>query len=95
MDAYKGIAYVILAPEKKITDELNKDEVLMNDALYNKYNNQRLDLYRKVLPTVEKAYSVAPNDESVLIMLKKIYNDLEMKDKYKEVKAKLKALQGK
>ncbi len=95
VDAYKGIAYVILAPEKKITDELNKDEVLMNDALYNKYNNQRLDLYRKVLPTVEKAYSVAPNDESVLIMLKKIYNDLEMKTKYKEVKAKLKALQGK
>jgi len=95
VDAYKGIAYIILAPEKKITEELNKDEVLMNDKLYNKYNNQRLDLYRKVLPTVEKALSVAPDDEGVLVMLKKIYSDLEMKTKYKEVKAKLAALKGK
>ncbi len=92
VDAYKGIAYIILVPEEKITKEMNKDEVLMNDKLYNKYNNQRLALYRKVLPILEKARKVAPNDENVLTMLKKIYRDLDMKAKYKEVKAQLDAL---
>ncbi len=92
VDAYKGIAYIILVPEEKITKEMNKDEVLMNDKLYNKYNNQRLALYRKVLPILEKARKVAPNDENVLTMLKKIYRDLDMKAKYKEVKAQLDSL---
>jgi len=95
VDAYKGLAYIILVPEEKITEKLNDDKVLMDDNLYNKYNNQRLDLYRKVLPVLEKALSVAPNDENVLVMLKKIYSDLEMKDKKMEVKAKLDALKGK
>jgi len=95
IDAYKGIAYIILAPEEGITNEMNKDEVLMNDALYNKYNKQRLDLYKKVLPVLEKAMSIAPEDENVLVMLKKIYRDLEMKDKYNEVKNKLSELKSK
>ena len=95
VDAYKGLAFIILAPEEAITKEMNKDEVLMNDALYNKYNKQRLDLYRKVLPTLEKAMEVAPEDEAVLNMLKKIYRDLEMNDKYKKVKAKLEAVKAK
>ena len=95
VDAYKGLAYIVLVPEEGITKEMNKDEVLMNDKLYNKYNKQRLDLYRQTLPYLEKALKIAPDDETVLAMLKKIYRDLEMKDKYKEVKAKLDALKSK
>ena len=95
VDAYKGLAYIILAPEEEITNEMNKDEVLMNDALYNKYNKQRLDLYRQVLPVLEKGLSVAPEDETILIMLKKIYRDLEMKDKFNEVRNKLDQIKGK
>ena len=95
VDAYKGLAYIVLVPEEGITKEMNKDEVLMNDKLYNKYNKQRLDLYRQTLPYLEKALKIAPNDENVLVMLKKIYRDLEMKEKYKEVKAKLDALKSK
>jgi len=68
VDAYKGLSYIILVPEEAITKEMNKDEVLMNDNLYNKYNKQRLDLYRKVLPVLEKALNVAPSDENVLTM---------------------------
>lgn len=89
VDAYKGLAYIILVPEEKITEEMNKDEVLMNDALFNKYNKQRLDLYKKTLPVLEKGLEVAPNDETILIMLKKIYRDLKMDDKYNQVKNKL------
>ena len=89
VDAYKGLAYIILVPEEKITEEMNKDEVLMNDALFNKYNKQRMDLYKKTLPVLEKGLEVAPNDETILIMLKKIYRDLKMDDKYNQVKNKL------
>ena len=67
----------------------------MNDQLYNKYNNQRLDLYRQTLPYLEKALKIDPNDETVLVMLKKIYRDLDMKDKYKAVKAKLDMMKAK
>jgi len=97
VDAYKGIAYIILVPEEQITKEMNKDEVLMNDRLYEKYNKQRLDLYRQVLPVLEKALALAVNDqdENVLVMLKKIYRDLDMMDKYKETKAKLEAVKQK
>ncbi len=94
-DAYLGLANVVLVPEKAITDEMNKDEVLMNDALYNKYNKQRLDLYRQALPYLEKALQINTDDETVMIMLKRIYRDLEMKDKYNEIKAKLNALKNK
>jgi len=92
--AYKGIAYVILAPEKKITEEMNKDEVLMNERLYNKYTKQQLDLYRKVLPTVEKAYAIDNNDIEIVKMLKKMYSDLEMTAKAKEMRAKYKVLKA-
>jgi len=95
VDAYKGLAYIVLVPEEKLTEELNKDEVLMNDALYNKYNKQRLDLYRQTLPYLEKALVIAPNDETVLVMLKKIYNDLGMKDKRDTIRAKLAELKEK
>jgi len=91
-DAYMAITEIILMPEKEITDKMNQDEVLMNDALYNKYNKQRLDLYRQVLPVLEKALSTSPDDRNILIMLKKIYNDLEMKDKFNEVKNKLSSM---
>jgi len=95
VDAYKGLVYIQLVPEKIITEELNKDEVLMNDALYNKYRKQQLELYKSVLPSLEKALGIAPEDHDVLVMLKKIYNDLEMKDKFKQVKDKLAELKQK
>jgi tetratricopeptide (TPR) repeat protein len=93
--AYKGLSYVILAPDDKITKEMNKDEVLMNDRLYNKYMKQHKDIYRKVLPVLEKAYGVDNNDYDIVRMLKSIYSDLDMNAKAKEFKAKYKVLKQK
>ncbi len=92
VDAYKGLAYIVLVPEKALTEKMNTDEVLMNDKLFNKYKKQQLDLYRKALPYFESAEKAAPKDEEVLNALKKIYRDLEMKDKLNQVKAKISAL---
>ncbi len=95
VDAYKGLAYIVLVPEKEITEQMNKDEVLMNDRLYNKYRQQQLDLYKKALPYFEKAREKAPEDQEVLSALNKIYRDLGYKDKAKEVKAKLDEVRSK
>jgi len=95
VDAYKGMAYIVLVPEKEITKEMNKDEVLMNDRLFNKYKKQQLDLYKKALPYFEKAREVAPEDQEILSALNKIYRDLGEKAKAKEVKAKLDEVRGK
>ena len=92
IDAYKGIAYLILAPEKGLTDKMNTDEVLNSDALFNKYKNQQKDLYRQALPYLEKVVELDPTDIEALNGLKKMYRDLEMKEKFKEVMNKIKSL---
>ncbi len=89
VDAYKGLAYIVLVPEKALTDKMNTDEVLMNDRLFNKYKNQQKELYKKALPYFEKALKYAPKDEEILYALNKIYRDLEMKDKAKEIHQRL------
>ncbi len=94
LDAYKGLSYVILVPDNKITKEMNKDEVLMNDKLYNKYLKEHQDIYRKVLPVLEKAYVIDNNDFDIVRMLKTVYGDLEMNAKAKEFKAKYKMLKA-
>ncbi len=95
VDAYKGLAYIVLVPEKEITEKMNTDEVLMNDRLYNKYRKQQLELYKKALPYFEKAREYAPEDQEILSALNKIYRDLNYKDKAKEVKAKLDEVRSK
>lgn len=92
LDAYKGLIYIDLVPEKKIMDELNKDEVLNNDNLYYKYKGQLKDLYKSVLPKLEEASKIGPNDFDIWQMLKQIYYELDMKDKLKQAKEKVKEL---
>jgi len=95
VDAYKGLAYIVLVPEKELTDKMNTDEVLMNDRLFNKYKNQQKELYKKALPYFENALKYAPEDEEVLYALNKIYRDLDMTEKAKQVREKLKEVKAK
>ncbi len=94
-DAYLGLVEITLVPAKAIGEELNKEEVLANEKLYNKYNNQLMDIYRKVLPYFEKILEINPDDQTTMKKLKTIYRELDMMDKYKEIKAKLDAMGGK
>jgi len=95
VDAYKGLAYIVLVPEKELTDKMNTDEVLMNDRLFNKYKNQQKELYKNALPYFENALKYAPEDEEVLYALNKIYRDLDMTEKAKQVREKLKEVKAK
>lgn len=90
--AYLGIANIAIEKDEKITEKINNS--LDNEKLYNKYMKEHEDLFRELLPVLEKAYSVNNNDIDIIRMLKNVYSDLEMSAKAKEFKAKYKALKA-
>jgi len=60
------------------------------DALKARLNN----VYRKALPYLEKYYREDPNEITVVRTLRKIYNELDMKDKYKAINEHYKKLKA-
>jgi len=91
-NAYYGLALVELAPEEQLVEEINKN--LTNDRKYNELKKQQKEMYQRALPYLEKYYELDPNDINTVRTLKNIYLELEMMDKYKEMKAKLKELKN-
>ncbi len=61
--------------------------------LYDKYQKEGSELYKKSLEYMEKAHAIDPTDLSALIALKDIYATLEMMDKLKETKDKIRKIQ--
>jgi len=92
-NAYYGLALVELAPEEELVDEINRN--LNNDRKYRELKNRQKEMYRKAMPYLEKYLELDPNDIDVVRILKNIYLELEMMDKYKAMKAKLKELKAK
>ena len=92
-NAIYGLALVELAPEEALVEEINKN--LMNDRKYNELKKKQLDMYRRALPHLEKYYSLDPNDINIVRTLMNIYLELDMNDKYKEMRAKFKELKAK
>jgi tetratricopeptide (TPR) repeat protein len=92
-NAIYGLALVELAGEEALVEEINKN--LTNDRKYNELKAKQREIYRNALPYLEKYHQLDPNDINVVRTLKNIYLELEMMDKYKEMKAKLKELKAK
>jgi len=90
--AYLGIANIAVEKDKIITEKINNS--LDNEKLYDKYMKEHNDLFRELLPVLEKAYSVDNNEIDVVRMLKIVYSDLDMTAKAKEFKAKYKVLKA-
>ncbi|WP_196884858.1 tetratricopeptide repeat protein [Aureivirga sp. CE67] len=90
-EAYNNIGVAILEEEKAIVKEMNEN--LNNFDKYDALQAKQMDLYKKALPSFEKAFQLKPN-ESVGNLLYGIYGQLEMYDKQKEVKAKVDAMVG-
>ncbi len=83
-DAYLNLANVYRKSETGIIDEMNKS--LSDFDKYDKLKAKLSDLYKKVLPFYEKAYSIKKDDVSVVQTLMGIYENLEMESKYKALK---------
>lgn len=83
-NAYLNLGLAMLAKDKDIVDELNAN---LND--FDKYDEIKLTqlaLYKEVLPTFEKAYSLKSDDKDLMRTLMNLYENLEMYDKQKEIK---------
>ena len=86
-----NLAVAILSEEKAIIDEMNNN--LSNFKKYEELEGKQKDLYRKALPSLEKADSINRSIESVRALLN-LYDILEMTEKadvlrpiYKEMRS--------
>ncbi len=64
------------------------------ETKYNKLKRKRNELFNKSLPYLEKALELKPKDKNTLQALKSIYARLNSKEKYKEMKERLKELKN-
>lgn len=89
--AYLNLANLKLSADEKWVNEMNK--LGMSPAENKRYEEIKLlrnNNFKSVLPYLEKATELKPEDEEVQRVLLSVYNALEMRDKYKELKAKMK-----
>jgi tetratricopeptide (TPR) repeat protein len=92
-NAVYGLALIELAPEEAIVEELNQN--LNNDRKYKELKAEQRKIYSKALPYLERYYQMDPENYDVAVTLKNIYLELDMNDKYKIMKAKIKELKSK
>jgi len=91
-DAVYGLALIKLKDEKDLVDKINKN--INNFKKYDELKGQLKKVYQNALPYLEKYYKMRPNEISIVKTLMNIYSELDMNDKYKEMRAKYKALKA-
>ncbi|WP_297513605.1 tetratricopeptide repeat protein [Flavobacterium sp.] len=90
VDAYVNLADMMLKPDQKLVDEMNKLGYTEKDQKRFEFLKvERQKLFNKVLPILESAYKLQPNNEGVINGLLTVYKFLERNDKVKELKAQL------
>jgi len=82
--AYLNLGLAMLEKDKALVDEMNKN---LNDFdKYDQIKARQLELYKEVLPTLEKAYSLNDTDKDIMRTLMNLYENLEMYDELKKIK---------
>jgi tetratricopeptide (TPR) repeat protein len=88
VDAYMNLADLILKPDSKIVEEMNK--LTTSDKDTKKYEALKIDrkkLFNQAMPILEKAHELEPKNDVVKSNLKSVYSFLELSDKVKALKA--------
>lgn len=89
-NAYLNLSILLLDKEKVIIDEMNKLGTSDKDnKRYDVLKNQRSDVFKSVLPYLEKANTLDPKNVDVANTLLNVYSALEMTEKKKELKARM------
>lgn len=90
-NSYINYAAIKLQNDQKLVDQMNKlGTSTADNKKYDAFKAERNKLFKNVLPYLEKAYKLQPDNESVADNLMSVYNYLEMKPQYEELKAKRK-----
>ncbi len=84
-NAYLNLGLAELEKDKALVEEMNNN---LNDFdKYDAIKAKQLKLYKEVLPTLEKANTLLPKDKDLMRTIMNIYENLEMYDKQKAMKA--------
>ena len=90
-NAYVNIAAIKFKEDKVVVDKMNAlGTSAADNKKYEAFKAERTATFKGLLPLLEKAYSIDPENQNVIYNLMTVYNYLEMTAKYKELKAKLK-----
>lgn len=90
VDAYLNLSDAMLKPDQKMVDEMAKLGYTEKDQKrFDVLKLERQKLFNKVLPYLEKAHELKPDNKEVINGLITVYKFLERMDKVKEMKAKL------
>lgn len=96
INAYINFAALKLESERVIIDEMNKLGTSAKDMKrYEVLKTQREDLFKSIIPYLQKAVELDPKNIDVSKTLLNVYSALEMMPEAKELKAKIKAQEGK
>jgi tetratricopeptide (TPR) repeat protein len=89
-DALLNLSELKLRGDEKFVNEMNKLGTSEKDnKKYEVLKSERAKNFNSILPYLEKAVEVKPDDEAAKKTLLSVYNALEMTDKYKALKAKM------
>ncbi|WP_339696373.1 tetratricopeptide repeat protein [uncultured Marixanthomonas sp.] len=90
-----NLAVLKLSEEESIVSEMNNLGTSRADnAKYEKLKEKRQQMYADVVPTLEKAKELRPNDPEIIRTLMNIYSQLGEDAKFKELKSRLAELEG-
>lgn len=92
-DAWLNLAYAKIADDKKLVAEMEKN---INDFdKFDEIKAKQLEMYKKALPTFEKALKFNQKRTDLMRTVIALYENLEMPDKMKALKAKMDAIENK
>jgi tetratricopeptide (TPR) repeat protein len=90
-EAYSNLAELKLRPDEKLVNEMNKLGSSPKDSKrYAAIKAERAEMFKVVLPYLEKAHELKPDSQDVAKLLLGVYGAADMTDKAKALKAKLK-----
>ncbi len=84
-DAHNNIGAAYIEKANPIIEEMNKS--LTDFDKYDRLQAQQLEIYKQAIPHYEMAYKYNPESISTVQTLLGLYENLEMTDKYNELKA--------
>lgn len=90
-NAYINLTALRLKPDAEIVEQMNKLGTSSADMKkYDQLKAKRDKMFRDLLPDLEKAHQLVPDNKAIMENLASVYGFLEMTDKRNAIKAKMK-----
>lgn len=94
-DVYNNMAVLILGGEQKIIEEMNAlGSSAADNKKYDELRDKRTQLYMEAIPYLESTLKFRPKDLQAAKTLMNIYSAIDETAKFKEMKAKVEALEA-